>query len=49
MGLDAAFVRFEPTDEDFATAVLLNLDDDGTLTVVNCGHPPPLLVQRRRR
>lgn len=28
--------------EDFVTAVLCELRPDGTLDVVNCGHPPPL-------
>jgi serine phosphatase RsbU (regulator of sigma subunit)/anti-sigma regulatory factor (Ser/Thr protein kinase) len=31
-------------DEDFATAVLADIGDDGSYTVVSCGHPPPLLV-----
>jgi serine phosphatase RsbU (regulator of sigma subunit) len=30
--------------EDFVTALLAEFHDDGTVTVVNCGHPPPLLV-----
>jgi serine phosphatase RsbU (regulator of sigma subunit) len=42
--LDQAFVRFDPGDEDFATAVMVELRPDGTLIVVNCGHPPPLLL-----
>jgi hypothetical protein len=32
--------------EDFVTAVFAQVDEDGTLTVVNCGHHPPLLVRR---
>jgi serine phosphatase RsbU (regulator of sigma subunit) len=43
--LDAAFLRFDPGDEDFATAVIIELRDDGELRVVNCGHPLPLLVR----
>ena len=31
--------------EDFATAMLVELTDDGAFTVVSCGHPPPLLVR----
>jgi serine phosphatase RsbU (regulator of sigma subunit) len=30
--------------EDFVTAVFVQFNDDGTICVVNCGHPPPLLV-----
>jgi len=32
-------------DEDFVTAALLE-ERGGTLTIVNCGHPPPLLLRR---
>jgi serine phosphatase RsbU (regulator of sigma subunit) len=31
-------------DEDFATAVIADVGDDGSYSVVSCGHPPPLLV-----
>lgn len=31
--------------EDFVTAVFAEFRDDGRLTVVNCGHHPPLLVR----
>lgn len=34
-------------DEDFVTAVLLQ-ERGGTLTIVNCGHPAPLLLRRGR-
>ncbi len=30
--------------EDFVTAVLAQISDDGVLEIVNAGHPPPLLV-----
>lgn len=32
-------------DEDFVTAALVE-ERGGTLTIVNCGHPPPLLLRR---
>src|SRR5207302_1269019 len=31
------------TDEDFVTAVLAEITDDGELTLVNCGHPQALV------
>ena len=31
-------------DEDFVTAVLADISDDGTLRIACCGHPPALLV-----
>ena len=31
-------------EEDFVTAVLAEFHDDHTMTLVNCGHHPPLLV-----
>ena len=31
-------------DEDFATAVVADVVDDGSYSVVSCGHPAPLLV-----
>ena len=30
----------------FATAAIGWLDDDGTLTIVNAGHPPPIILRR---
>jgi hypothetical protein len=32
-------------DEDFVTAVFGEFGTDGTLTLVNCGHHPPLLIR----
>lgn len=32
------------TDEDFVTAILAEFHDDHTVSLVNCGHHPPLLV-----
>jgi phosphoserine phosphatase RsbU/P len=34
--------------EDFVTAVLVQVLDDGSAIVVNCGHPAPLLVRGGR-
>ena len=42
--LDRAVAR-SVGEEDFVTAVLVE-ERGGTLTVVNCGHPPPLLLRR---
>ena len=39
--VDLAVLR-RAGDEDFVTAVFIDLDDDGALRIVNCGHPPPL-------
>lgn len=41
--LDRAVAR-SVGDEDFVTAVLAE-ERGGTLTIVNCGHPPPLLLR----
>lgn len=30
--------------EDFVTAVLVEVHDDGTMLVVSCGHPPPFVT-----
>ncbi|MER6427466.1 PP2C family protein-serine/threonine phosphatase [Streptomyces sp900105245] len=56
--LDAAFrwdtSQWRPeeeqdTDEDFATAILLDIPDrDPVVHLVNCGHPPPLLLRGTR-
>ena len=37
-------VRSVAGDEDFVTVVLAEFHEDFTVTLVNCGHPPPLLV-----
>jgi serine phosphatase RsbU (regulator of sigma subunit) len=37
-------VERSATQEDFVTAVIAQLRDDGTVTVVTAGHPPPLLL-----
>ncbi|WP_051366566.1 PP2C family protein-serine/threonine phosphatase [Hamadaea tsunoensis] len=42
--LDRAVAR-SVSEEDFVTAVLVE-ERGGTLTVVNCGHPAPLLLRR---
>lgn len=42
--LDRAVAR-SVGEEDFVTAALVE-ERGGTLTVVNCGHPPPLLLRR---
>ncbi|MGA5817525.1 PP2C family protein-serine/threonine phosphatase [Kitasatospora sp. NPDC094028] len=36
----------EDTGESFITAVLLDIPDDGTeVSLIDCGHPPPLLLR----
>jgi sigma-B regulation protein RsbU (phosphoserine phosphatase) len=42
--LDRRVAEVAETDEDFVTAVLLQLTEDGVLTVVNAGHPAPILL-----
>jgi sigma-B regulation protein RsbU (phosphoserine phosphatase) len=39
-----AVVTAVADDEDFVTAVLAEFHDDHTMTLVNCGHHPPVLV-----
>ena len=31
-------------DEDFATALIVDASDCGPVTLLACGHPPPLLI-----
>lgn len=33
------------SDEDFVTALLVDIHPDGTVRQVSCGHPPPLLAR----
>ncbi len=42
--LDQRLVPFL-SSEDFVTALLVEILDDGRVLVVNCGHPPPLLFR----
>jgi phosphoserine phosphatase RsbU/P len=42
--MDRTVARAAESDEDFVTAVLVQLTDDGKLTVANAGHPPPILL-----
>lgn len=43
--LDKSISRYLE-EEDFVTAVIVEFDLRGGLDVVNCGHPPPLLLRR---
>jgi phosphoserine phosphatase RsbU/P len=36
-------------DEDFVTAVFADIDQDGHVEIVSCGHPPPVLVDAKQR
>lgn len=36
-------------NEDFVTAVFADIDADGHVEIVSCGHPPPVLVDSERR
>lgn len=45
--LDLAVRRFsDASDEEFVTAVLVEVAADGSVSVANCGHPPPLVLRR---
>lgn len=44
--LDRAVARYAGGDEDFVTAVLVQIGNDGTATLANAGHPWPYLVHR---
>jgi phosphoserine phosphatase RsbU/P len=41
--LDRSIARYLG-EEDFVTSVMVEFDTQGGLEVVNCGHPPPLLL-----
>ncbi|WP_033819633.1 PP2C family protein-serine/threonine phosphatase [Kitasatospora sp. MBT63] len=45
--LDATVAR-RPGDEEFVTAVLVSVPEHGSASLVNCGHPAPLLRTRHR-
>jgi serine phosphatase RsbU (regulator of sigma subunit) len=48
--MHAMLARRPAGTEEFVTAVLLSVDPDRpTVEVVNCGHPPPLLIREGRR
>ncbi len=43
--LDAGLSRRFGPQEEFVTALLVQVDPEvGKLTIVNCGHPPPILI-----
>ena len=44
--LDATVARAAETEEDFVTAVLVQLTNDGQVTIANAGHPSPILLSR---
>lgn len=46
--LDRTVVRTATDDEDYVTAVLVQLAPDGRLTVVDAGHPPPVVLSGGR-
>ena len=45
----SAYVAQFFDDEDFATALLVEIGECGRLRIVNCGHPTPVLVTRDGR
>lgn len=40
-----AYLRPFLAEEDFVTALLVDVSSPGTLTVTACGHPPPVLIR----
>lgn len=48
--LDAGQAHSSWSQEEFVTAVLVEIDPcAGSLTIYNCGHPPPILLSRGTR
>jgi serine phosphatase RsbU (regulator of sigma subunit) len=43
-GMDASLTPFMG-DEDFATALLVDASHRGRVTLLSCGHPPPMLIR----
>lgn len=42
--IDRRIVPYLPDPEDFVTAVLVDIEQDGRFDVVSCGHPAPVLL-----
>jgi serine phosphatase RsbU (regulator of sigma subunit) len=42
--MEMTFQRMRPSEEDFATAVLVELSHDGSIEVLSCGHPAPFVL-----
>lgn len=47
--LDGTVALAAESDEEFVTAVLVQIANDGQVTVANAGHPPPILLPRKGR
>ncbi|MEU6113745.1 PP2C family protein-serine/threonine phosphatase [Streptomyces sp. NPDC047117] len=45
--MDTSVTRIHHHD-GFVTALLINVHDDGRIELLNCGHPPPLLIRAGR-
>jgi serine phosphatase RsbU (regulator of sigma subunit) len=46
--IDRRIRPYLPDEEDFVTAVLVDIADDGSFDVVSCGHPAPVLLTSDR-
>lgn len=42
--IDRRILPYLTNSEDFVTALLVDIRDDGTFDVVSCGHPPPVVL-----